>query len=484
VADLPIHLIPPSRSSLRWSEDPKSGDWILTNDVDLQRVAEDLAIKSPAAGRLLRFVASRGVRNTAAAGAGCVQFGMVGFGYLMFAFGVIFFGFALWSVLVWNQPFQINGRNANQLETLACLIPFAALWLGFVALWIYIARRGMRTSTSPWQLRLSPDLWTAHSLGGGWKSRVAPHTIELVRRTDQGLFADHAHGSSQLTGALPHADADWLRNALHQHLQLPIPEESDPVAAAVYPAVPDPGPRATPGVVLAWRLKSDATHPYIAAAVMTVVALIWNGITYGAAWSHLAQWKGGLWNALGLLFFVPFILIGLVLAVIAVFLWLQGLAHARSLGTVVEISSHPVVRGVPIEVLIAQGGNYAHYQIGAELICEERATFRQGTDTRTETRIVRTVPLVPTEEVEIRPGQSFQRRLPLLIPADAMHSFAGTHNTIEWKIKVEGGPAANTLQKWLAATHTFPLVVVPAPPPAAPAAAEESRKPLEPWNEP
>ena len=71
-------------------------------------------------------------------------------------------------------------------------------------------------------------------------------------------------------------------------------------------------------------------------------------------------------------------------------------------------------------------------------MCEEAATYRQGTNTRTETRQVFRQELFRREDFEIEAGCPSRRSSTSTVPAGAMHSFKADHNEINWTLVVEG----------------------------------------------
>ena len=72
------------------------------------------------------------------------------------------------------------------------------------------------------------------------------------------------------------------------------------------------------------------------------------------------------------------------------------------------------------------------------MICEEEAVFRQGTNARTESREVFRQSLYSAAAAVIRPGEPLEAECDLPIPAEAMHSFRGSHNQVQWKLIVRG----------------------------------------------
>ena len=85
------------------------------------------------------------------------------------------------------------------------------------------------------------------------------------------------------------------------------------------------------------------------------------------------------------LFTVPFAAIGVWAIVVLV----RQLLVATGIGpTLVEISDHPLYPGGQYRVFLSQSGWLTVNRLRVSLVCEEVATYRQGTDTRTETREV------------------------------------------------------------------------------------------------
>lgn len=104
--------------------------------------------------------------------------------------------------------------------------------------------------------------------------------------------------------------------------------------------------------------------------------------------------------------------------------------------TTVDVSSATAVPGEPIEIIVAQPGQFIIDQCNVELICQESATYTAGTDTETKTEIVRTIPICDIGNVTARNGQMLTRQT-IVIPADAMLSFDARNNKITWMIRVK-----------------------------------------------
>ena len=90
------------------------------------------------------------------------------------------------------------------------------------------------------------------------------------------------------------------------------------------------------------------------------------------------------------------------------------------------------------------------------LVCEEEATYRQGTDIRTEVRRVFEQQLWSHRDFRIEPIEPFQAAAALPLPATAMHSFHSDHNSVNWQLVVRGEVA-----HWPPFERGFSLVVYP-----------------------
>jgi hypothetical protein len=91
-----------------------------------------------------------------------------------------------------------------------------------------------------------------------------------------------------------------------------------------------------------------------------------------------------------------------------------------------------------------------------DLICCEEATYHQGTDIRTETRVVREHRVFRREGVRVDPGVTYEVQHRFEVPCDAMHSFQSGHNAVQWKIVVRGEPESGP-----EFVRSFPVIVYP-----------------------
>ncbi len=220
-----------------------------------------------------------------------------------------------------------------------------------------------------------------------------------------------------------------------------------------FPSVPGAGNLTnSPGTTLAYRLPVGAAPGWALFAAL-VACLIWNGVVVMFLVMVVRGHLAGDPNWGLTLFILPLVLIGLGLIYYLAhqFLKTTGVGPTR-----VEISHHPLKPGRNYEVFISQAGRLSINSLEVMLVCAEKATYRQGTDTRTERRQVYLESIFRRDEFEIQPDRPFESRCGLRVPASAMHSFKADHNEIHWSLRVRGNVAG-----WPDFEREFPIVVHP-----------------------
>jgi hypothetical protein len=91
------------------------------------------------------------------------------------------------------------------------------------------------------------------------------------------------------------------------------------------------------------------------------------------------------------------------------------------------------------------------------LVCEEESTYHQGTDVRTERRVVHRHSVFCQQSLKLDPMQPFEFECRFAVPDAVMHSFRSRHNAVQWKLMVQGEALS-----CLTVIRTFPVVVYPA----------------------
>ncbi|MEX0711665.1 MAG: DUF3592 domain-containing protein [Pirellulales bacterium] len=189
----------------------------------------------------------------------------------------------------------------------------------------------------------------------------------------------------------------------------------------------------SPGTVLAFRLPSAGNSWGLAAGL--IGCLIWNAVVSVFAVMAVRNHLAGQPDWRLTLFVVPFALVGLGLVIVLV----RQLLISTGVGsTIVEISQHPLYPGGAYRVFVSQAGRLKMNWLAVSLICEEEATYRQGTNTRTVQRRVYQHELFRRQDFELQPRRPLEAQCSLDIPAGAMHSFRADHNQVSWKVVVQG----------------------------------------------
>jgi hypothetical protein len=222
-----------------------------------------------------------------------------------------------------------------------------------------------------------------------------------------------------------------------------------------YPAVPD-RPEALPGTALAFRLpRGDAAAAKLVAAGCGLVVCV--SMAAGCGGVAVALGSNPPTSALGMLCFggtAVLLLFGAVLL-----LWQlgkQAVVYAKVRPTEVEVSAHPLYVGETARLLVRQPGPLRLLTLEVLLVCEEEASYTQGTDRRTEKKCVFRRALARAKDVEAGADQPYEAGCDLEVPAGMMHSFRSKNNEVKWTLLVRGGPVG--LPDF---ERDYPLVVRP-----------------------
>jgi hypothetical protein len=224
-----------------------------------------------------------------------------------------------------------------------------------------------------------------------------------------------------------------------------------------YPSIPDVRPFVdSPGTTLAYRLPVESAEAWSMAALslLTIVTnlsaatLVW--ISLGNSSSPASDWLfGGVAAACALA--------GLA----ALYRWVRRMSVHSAVGpTTIEVSAQPLIPGESYDLFVSQAGRLSIRSYRVELICEEEATYHQGTDSRTESKVIFSRTVLGVTDVETRPDAPLDLRARLTIPEQAMHSFATPHNHVNWRLCVSAD-----LERWPSLERSFPVIVYPPPSP-------------------
>lgn len=240
-------------------------------------------------------------------------------------------------------------------------------------------------------------------------------------------------------GGLAYTIVHWgksaeRRSALAQQAARLDPFQEPNRLAAEFPNVPDPiNVISSPGTTLAYRLPMAAMGWMLLGAV--AVTLFWNGVV--AVYVTIAVQKylvGDLeWSFAA--FLVPFVLVGIGLVA---FTFRTLLITTGAGPTIMEIDQHPLHPGGRYQAFVAQGGRLLMNSFTVTLVCEEEARYHQGTNLRTAVERVFQQELYRRESFEIHQGEPFEAQFEFELPEGAMHSFKSDHNSVSWKLLVDG----------------------------------------------
>lgn len=293
-----------------------------------------------------------------------------------------------------------------------------------------------------------------------WTALVIPVAPIVYGLTDLVVVIWRNLASSERRAAAVRRATDWELPGLG-------PEPDRPTLPAVPPidAVID-----SPGVRLSYRLPSDVVSGQMSFA-LAVVAVVWNVLAGGIVLQVIRQHLHGHPNWLLTWLVVPFVFAG----VWTIYAFVRQVLLTTGTGTtLLEIAEHPLYPGQKYEAFLSQTGRLHVRWYMVQLVCEERATYQQGTDTRTATAIVHSETVFSERKFSIPPGGAFETHFTVAVPEAAMHSFAADHNAVSWLLVVRGRMA-----HWPEFERRFPLYVYPSPAalaratPATPGRAEQ-----------
>jgi hypothetical protein len=220
-----------------------------------------------------------------------------------------------------------------------------------------------------------------------------------------------------------------------------------------YPNIPrDAHLTNSPGVILAFRLpvaSSTTWRLWFAMSFCLVCSGLSSVLVVVAVNSHLSGNPEWFLTA----FLAPLIVIN---AWSVVYFLRELWSQARIGPTFVEIEDHPLLPGTEYAVFLAQTGRISFKLLEMVLLCSEEATYHQGTDIRTETRVVREQIVFQQTSAHVEPGSPLEVRQTVRIPNDAMHTFQSSHNAVHWRLVVRGIPDTGP-----DFTRSFPVIVYP-----------------------
>jgi hypothetical protein len=335
---------------------------------------------------------------------------------------------------VWQKKRGDRRTGSSAAARAGEALLFASIWLiGFFALSALIASRavdipGLSVMVSGPRFWINLGVLTALSLAGAIglaRTWISSATSAERRR----VLAKAAVPLSKKSSVFPQA-----------HLFPSVPHND-----SLYDS---------PGTTLNYRLPL-AVQPMQQLVAQALYCLLWLaalavGVVIAAdALAHSRPWW--LWLlACGLV---------CVVAGRATQRFLVQLREAIRIGaSCLEISRLPLYPGQRCQLSYAQFGR-PPASAALALVCDEYVEYREGTNKRSESRRVYTLPLSQWESTGNPPRESIQHPVEFVVPWGIMHSFQSNSNAIRWSFELRA-----TSDRGTAFQRSFPVVVVPCPP--------------------
>jgi len=121
-----------------------------------------------------------------------------------------------------------------------------------------------------------------------------------------------------------------------------------------------------------------------------------------------------------------------------------------------EVSKFPFIAGEDYEFHLSQPGRVRLKLLDVNLVCQEEATFNEGTDIRTERKTVFEQRLLRKRGIDVQPAEPFEADFEMSLPKQAMHSFKSPNNRVLWKIVIRG-----RARSWPQQERNFAISVLP-----------------------
>lgn len=195
------------------------------------------------------------------------------------------------------------------------------------------------------------------------------------------------------------------------------------------------------------QVLEPGTTPLGKLAGIVFFATVWNGIVGVFVWFWWQESRTGSPDGCLTLFLIPFVLVGILLLVSVPYQVLASF-NPRPVLTLDRRRLEPGTTTTLQWSFRGRGERIRHLKI--ELEGREEATYRMGTNTRTDKETFFHRVLADTGMETARGSAE------LALPEDTMHSFEAPNNKIVWVLKIHG-----TIDRWPDVADEFPVVVEP-----------------------
>jgi hypothetical protein len=212
-------------------------------------------------------------------------------------------------------------------------------------------------------------------------------------------------------------------------------------------------------------VEEKASTSLVGAGIVFAFSAVWITVLSFTLFKEVVQsWAKGSPDICPTLFSLPFAAVGVGGVGMAGYLVLRSFNPRPR----VTLSASVVPVGGSFDLQWELIGNASRVQsLEITLVGREAATYRRGTDTRTDRHTLLELPIA---QMEPGPGRDpqFSGRATVQVPPDVMHSFDAPNNKITWEIRVRG-----RIPRWPDITSDFTVVLVP--PEALPKLMQEAQ---------
>lgn len=180
-------------------------------------------------------------------------------------------------------------------------------------------------------------------------------------------------------------------------------------------------------------------------------AVFWNGITSIFVGFAVKSWMDGNPEWFLTIFITPFVIVGLVV----ILLFIKEVIGLFNPKPVVTVNSNTLSPGETLDVAWDIKGRTSRIRkLTFTFEGREEATYRQGTDTRTDDNTFATYQIYETtNEFDMQAGAAS-----IVIPENAIHTLHAHSNKILWMIKVHGD-----IPRWPDIEFEYEIFITPKP---------------------
>lgn len=192
---------------------------------------------------------------------------------------------------------------------------------------------------------------------------------------------------------------------------------------------------------------------------LLLFGLIWNAVVAIPVTQVFGSWRSGDPDICLSLFMLPFLAVGLgVLA-----MWVRQVMLIFAPVVELELSRSAVPLGESFHLKWqVKGRLWRLSSLTIALVAEEKATYRRGTNTVTDTHTFFEAVVSETDGagqyLQTLPSVPERGGVTVTVPADSMHTFEAPNNKVQWTIRVKG-----EVHRWPDPKEKYELVVLPRP---------------------